>query len=81
MRTDGVCETSATALVPTVRRLLELYLAKRTSGQELFGAFARRVGPAQYAAWLGVPVLPAEPVNETNQRLHATFDRAVADAE
>ena len=67
--------------MPTVRRVLELYLAKRSSAQELFGAFARRVGPAQYAAWLGAPALPAEPVNETNQGLHTTFNHAVADAE
>jgi sulfite reductase beta subunit-like hemoprotein len=76
-----VCETSASALVPTVRSILELYLAKRSGAQETFGAFARRVGPAQVAQWLGAPALPAEPVNETNQRLRATFDRAVADAE
>ena len=77
----SVCETSTSALVPTVRRILELYLAKRTSAQETFGAFVRRAGPAQLALWLGAPALLAEPVNETNQRLRATFDHAVAEAE
>ena len=76
-----VCETSASVLVPTVRRILGLYLAKRTSTRETFGAFARRIGPVQYGQWLGAPALPAEPVNETNQRLRATFDRAVAETE
>jgi sulfite reductase beta subunit-like hemoprotein len=76
-----ICETSSSALVPTVRRVLELYLTKRISAQETFGAFARRVGAAQLAAWLGAPALPAEPVNETNQQLRATFNRAVAEAE
>ena len=76
-----VCETSASALVPTVRRILELYLSYRTSPHETFGMFARRVGPVQVAQWLGAPTLPAEPSNETNQQLRTTFDRAVAEAE
>ena len=52
-----VCETLASELVPTVRRVLELYLAKRTGTQETFGVFVRRVGPAQVAEWLGAPAL------------------------
>ena len=76
-----VCETSASALVPTVRRVLELYLEKRTDAQETFGVFARRVGAAQLATWLGAPALPAEPVNETNLQLHSTFERAVTEAQ
>jgi len=76
-----VCETAASALVPTIRRVLELYLAQRTGAQETFGAFVHRVGPAHIAECLGAPVLSMEPINEANQRLRTTFDRAVAEAE
>ncbi len=76
-----VCETSASALVPTVRRVLELYLAHRSGKSETFGAFAQRVGAAQIATWLGTPAIPGEPVNETNQQLRAAFEQAVGGAE
>ena len=76
----SVTTVPAAAVVPTVRRLLEVYLQQRTGPQETFGAFARRVGVAKLAELAGVPPAPAEAVNELNQRLRPVFSQAVAEA-
>lgn len=77
---QSVCDVPATAVVPTVRKMLEIYLERRESPQETFGAFARRVGGAQMAQWLGVPHAPDEPINERNQRLQRVFDEALSES-
>lgn len=74
-----VCDVSATAVVPTVRRMLEIYLEQRAGREETFGAFARRIGGAKMAELLGVPHAPPEPVNERNQRLQRVFDEAMSE--
>lgn len=75
-----VCDVPATAVVPTIRRMLEIYLERRESSHETFGAFARRVGAAQMAEWLGVPPAPPEPINERNQRLQRVFDETLEES-
>ena len=42
-------------LAPTIRRLLETYLAERSDSGETFGQYARRVGTAALAQRLGLP--------------------------
>ncbi len=74
-----VCDVAATALAPTVRRLLEIYLERRDGPEETFGAFARRTGGLRMAELLGVPPAPAEPVNERNHRLQRVFDEAISE--
>jgi ferredoxin-nitrite reductase len=76
---QAVCDVPATEVVPTVRKLLELYVAERDSAAESFGAFARRLGPGRLADRLGVVPAPPEPVNERNVRLQRTFDEAISE--
>jgi ferredoxin-nitrite reductase len=75
-----VCDVPTSVLVPTVRRLLEIYVEDRKSEGETFGEFARRVGAPALAARLGEPQAPREPANEQNLRLQKTFDRAISEA-
>lgn len=75
-----LCETPATELVPTVRRLLNAYLEGRLSPGEAFGAFARRLGPEQFAERIGRAPAGGEPPNERNTRLQPVLDRAVREA-
>lgn len=72
-----VCAVPTAALPQTVRRILEIYLERRAAG-EAFDAFARRVGPESYAAWLGCPAIAGEPASERNLALKPAFDEAVA---
>lgn len=76
---QSVCDVPATAVVPTVRRMLELYLEQRRDERERFGEFARRIGAARMAELLGVVPAPPEPVNERNQRLQRVFDEAMSE--
>ena len=71
-----VCEVSSLALVPTVRRMLELYVERRT-GAETFSQFARRIGPAAFAGLLGVPQATEEPVSQRDQRLQPVFNQVI----
>ncbi len=72
-----VCDVSTSALVPTVRRILELYLANRTGEAETFGEYARRVGARRYAEMLGVPVLDTEPINVRDSKLLPVFNQVL----
>lgn len=74
-----VCDVPATEVVPTVRKLLEIYVAQRAGAQETFGVFARRIGPRRLADLIGVVPAPEEPVNERNLRLQRTFDEAISE--
>lgn len=74
-------EVSLTELVPTVRRILEIYLEKRTSREETFSEFSRRIGTEAYAELLGRPLLKEEPANERNLKLNPIFNEVVAWAE
>lgn len=76
---QSVCDVPATAVVPTVRRMLELYLEQRAGAEETFGAYARRIGAARMAEMLGVVPAPPEPVNERNQRMQRAFDEALSE--
>jgi sulfite reductase beta subunit-like hemoprotein len=75
-----LCDVPTGSLVPTVRRLLEIYLEDRRDAGEPFGDFARRVGARTLAARLGVPPAPPEPANERNIRLQGVYDRAITEA-
>lgn len=74
-----VCDVSSTEVVPTMRRMLELYLEHRSSEKELFGDFARRIGPLKYAALLGVPPAPPEAAYERNLRLQPLYDQVISE--
>jgi sulfite reductase beta subunit-like hemoprotein len=74
-----VCEVPSPLLVPTVRRMLEIYLEKRTGKAETFSQFARRAGPLQYAEWLGIAPTPEEPLNERNQKLAPIFNQVISE--
>lgn len=74
-----VCDVPSTAVVPTVRRMLEFYLEQRRDEKETFGEYARRVGAARMAEQLGVVPAPPEPVNERNLRLQRVFDEAISE--
>lgn len=76
-----LCEVPMTSLVATVRRILEIYVEKRTGKEETFSEFSRRVGVAQFATWLDLPPAPPEAPSELNQRLQPLFDQVVAWAE
>ena len=75
----AVCEVSAAAVVPVVRRMLELYLEHRNGEAESFGEFSRRIGPQRYADLLGVPPAPEEAVGTRDTRLQPIFQQAVLD--
>lgn len=72
-----VCEVPAPAVVPTVRRMLELYVEHRTSAAETFSQYARRIGPARFAELLGVPQASEEPVNMRDHRLQPVFNQVI----
>lgn len=74
-----VCDVPATEVVPTVRKLLQRYVAEREGPGETFGAYARRVGARRLAEALGAVPAPAEPVNQRNLRLQRTFDEAISE--
>jgi sulfite reductase beta subunit-like hemoprotein len=74
-----VCDVSSSAVVPTMRRMLELYLEHRTGDQEQFGDFARRIGPKKYAALLGVPPAPEEAAYDRNLRLQPVYDQVISE--
>lgn len=76
---QALCDVPATAVVPTLRRLLEIYVENRSGEKETFGAYARRVGAKHLAGLLGVVYAPEEPVNERNLRLQRTFDEVVSE--
>jgi ferredoxin-nitrite reductase len=72
-----VCDVPATEVVSVVRRLLQAYLEDRTGTDEVFGTWARRVGPVALATRIGkVPESP-EAVNIRNLRLKPLFDRVM----
>jgi ferredoxin-nitrite reductase len=72
-----VCEVSSLALVPTVRKMLELYVANRTGREETFSQYARRIGPAKFAELLGVPLAVDEPVSTRDQRLQPVYNQVI----
>lgn len=74
-------EVALTELVPTVRRVLELYLEHRTAREETFSEFARRIGVQKYAELLGKPLLRQEAPAERNLKLQPIFNEVVAWAE
>jgi hypothetical protein len=63
--------------VPTVRRILEIYLEHRTSEAETFGEYARRAGAARYAEMLGVPLVETEPINVRDSKLLPVFNQVL----
>jgi len=71
-----VCDVPSSQVVPTVRRMLEIYLSRREPG-EAFGVFVRRIGAPKLAALIGAVRAPAEPTNETDARLGPLFDQVV----
>lgn len=76
-----LCEVALTELVPTVRRILQIYLDHRRETAETFSEFARRIGVDAFAGLLGVPPAPPEAPAALNQRLQPVFDQVVAWAE
>jgi dissimilatory sulfite reductase (desulfoviridin) alpha/beta subunit len=75
-----LCDVTTSELVPTIRKLLDVYVANRTATQETFGQYARRVGVARYAELLGVTLTQKIPANMRNTQLQPTFEQAVAEA-
>ena len=75
----AVCEVPAVSVVPTVRRILELYVEQRSSDKESFGDFARRIGHRRYAELLGLPPAPEEPVAVTNNKLMPVFHQVISE--
>jgi ferredoxin-nitrite reductase len=75
-----VCDVSASEVVPTVRRILELYLENRSSEKEAFGEYARRIGPKKYAELLGKPPAPAEAAHDRNLRLQPVYDQVISES-
>ncbi len=69
-----LCDVPSSELVPTVRRLLEHYVAHRAAPDETFGVYARRVGAEQLRSELGLQPGTVEPAHERNQRLRPVFD-------
>lgn len=76
-----LCDVTTSELVPTVRKLLEVYIAQRTGVQETFGQYARRIGVVHYAELLGMPVTRKIPANMRNTRLQPLFNQAVAETD
>lgn len=74
-------EVPTVELIPTIRRILEIYVANRTGREETFSEYARRVGTPKYAELLGKPLAKSEPVNELNLKLQPIFNEVVAWAE
>lgn len=72
-----LCDVSSAALIPTVRRLLDIYLEDREAPSETFGAFARRVGTARLAERLGVPLLTEEPINVRDAKLLPVYNQVL----
>jgi sulfite reductase beta subunit-like hemoprotein len=72
-----VCDVSSSALAPTVRRILELYIEHRKDERETFGEFSRRVGTEKYSAMLGVPPVAQEPVNIRDAKLLPVFNQVL----
>jgi ferredoxin-nitrite reductase len=76
---QSIGDVPATEVVPTMRRLLQHYVNQRTSAQETFGAYARRVGAVKLAQELGLEPGTGEPASDRNQRLSKTFDEVISE--
>lgn len=77
----SLVEIPTVELIPTVRRILEIYVANRTGRDETFSEFSRRIGTEKFAELLGKPVAKTSPVNELNLKLQPIFNEVVTWAE
>ena len=75
-----LCDVPTPVLVPTVKRMLDIYLERRENDKETFTEFSRRVGVKRFAEWLGVPVSTEEPANVRNVKLQPIFNQVVNEA-
>lgn len=75
-----LCDVTSSELVSTVRKILEIYLAQRSSAKETFGEYARRIGNARYTELLGIPQTQKGPANLRNLQLQPVFEQGVLEA-
>ena len=77
-----VYDTTITDIVPTLRKLINVYLANRKSGAENFGAYARRIGPDTFKELLDAEPEFADhkPVNQRNLALTDVFEQVIEEA-
>ncbi len=68
-------------VVPAIRRLLQVYLDNRSSANETFGAYVRRVAPEKLAELIGVRPFVEEPINIRNLRLEPVFNEVMREVE
>jgi ferredoxin-nitrite reductase len=78
---EQVIDIAASAVVPTIRTLLELYLDERSEGEE-FGAYARRIGGVALGLLLTarLRVTEQEPTNMRNLHLENTLNSVFEEA-
>ncbi len=73
---EYVCDVIQAEVVPTLKKMLDVYLQQRISREERFGDFARRIGAAVLREALGTTP-QTEAANRRNLTLRPLFDEAI----